>query len=87
MDDKLLWGIRLARALSEDDEVTAFFLLLRMQDVRPMLRLNSALGLVGPLIFVAVSAMGLAEGLGRIHPQKLLLILLGVILVILGTRP
>jgi len=52
-----------------------------------MLRLNSALGLVGPVIFAVVSAMGLAAGLGRIHPQKLLLILLGVILVILGTRP
>lgn len=87
MDEKLLWGIRLTRALSALIEVTAFFLLLRMQDVRPMLRLNSALGLVGPLVFITVSAMGLAEGLGQIHPRKLVLILLGVILVLLGTRP
>lgn len=86
MDDKLIWGIRLVRALSATIEVSAVLLLLRMQDVRPMLRLNSALGLVGPLIFIAVSAMGLAEGLGKIHPQKLLLILAGVVLVVLGTR-
>lgn len=86
MDDKLIWGIRLVRALSAAIEVSAVLLLLRMHDVRPMLRLNSALGLVGPLVFIAVSAMGLAEGLGKIHPQKLLLILAGVVLVVLGTR-
>jgi len=86
LDDKLIWGIRLMRGLSAAIEVSAVLLLLRMQDVRPMLRLNSALGLVGPLIFIAVSAMGLAEGLGKIHPQKLLLILTGVVLVVLGTR-
>lgn len=86
MDDKLIWGIRIVRALSAVIEVSAVLILLRMQDVRPMLRLNSALGLVGPLIFITVSALGLAEGLGKIDPHKLLLILLGVILVILGTR-
>lgn len=86
MDEKLIWGIRLVRALSASIEVSAVLLLLRMNDVRPMLRLNSALGLVGPLIFITVSALGLAEGMGKIHPQKLILILAGVILVALGTR-
>lgn len=86
MEEKMLWSIRLARALSACIEVTAALLLLRMTDVRSMIRLNGVLGLVGPFIFITVSALGLAASLGRIQPAKLGLILAGVILVLLGTR-
>lgn len=83
----MLWGIRLMRGLSATVEVCAVMLLLRMQDVRQMIRLNGILGMVGPLIFISVSALGLAAGLGKIQPGRLGLILVGVILVVLGTRP
>lgn len=82
----MLWGIRLARMLSACIEVLAALLLLRMTDARAMLRLNGALGLVGPLIFITVSGLGLAASLGKIQPGKLLVILLGVVLVLWGTR-
>lgn len=82
----MLWGIRLARAISACIEVTAAILLLRMTDPRAMLRLNGALGLVGPIIFITVSALGLAASLGKVQPGKLLLVLTGVILVLFGTR-
>ncbi|MFZ5817917.1 MAG: YqhV family protein [Bacillota bacterium] len=86
MDEKMLWSIRLIRMLSACAEVTAAILLLRMTDVRAMIRLNGLLGLVGPLIFISVSALGIAASLGKVQPQKLLLILAGVILVLWGTR-
>jgi hypothetical protein len=86
MDEKMLWGIRLARLLSACAEVTVALLLLRMTDVRGMIRLNSVLGLVGPLIFVLVSALGLSAGLGKIQPARLGVILLGVVLVLWGAR-
>lgn len=85
-EEKALWGIRIARALSATIEVTAVLLLLRMQDVKEMIRLNSVLGLVGPVIFIVVSALGLATMAGKIAPGKLLLVLAGVVLVLLGTR-
>jgi len=86
VDDRLVWGIRVARVLSASVEVVAAVLLLRMSDIRSMIRLNSLLGLVGPLIFVTVSALGIAASLGKIQPGRLGLVVLGVMLVVLGTR-
>lgn len=86
MEERLLWGMRLARALSACIEVTAAVLLLRMTDARLMLRVNGLLGLVGPLIFITVSALGLAASLGKVQPGKLLLVFVGVALVLWGTR-
>lgn len=86
MDDKLIVGIRIMRGLSAIIEVTAALLLLRMSDLPSMIRLNAFLGMVGPVIFITVGAMGLAAGFGKIALHKLALIFLGVVLVVLGTR-
>lgn len=86
MEEKMLWGIRLMRALSACVEVIAALLLLRMTDVRSMIRLNGLLGMVGPMIFIGVSALGLAASLGKVQPARLGLILLGVVLVLWGAR-
>lgn len=82
----MLWGIRLMRLLSASAEVTVALLLLNMTDVRSMIRLNGMLGLMGPFIFITVSALGLAAGLGKIQPARLGFILLGVVLVLWGAR-
>jgi hypothetical protein len=87
LEDKMMQGIRLVRGLSAAIEVTAVLLLLRMTNLQSMIRLNGVLGLVGPLIFISVSALGLVGAMGTIPLHRLGLILLGVILVILGTRP
>jgi hypothetical protein len=86
VDDKMIWGIRIMRALSACIEVGAVILLFRMKEVESMIRVNGLLGLVGPLIFITVSALGLAAGLGKIAPQKLLFIFTGVVLVVWGSR-
>lgn len=86
MDERLVWGIRVARTVSATLEVAAALLLWRMTDARTMLRLNSALGMVGPVIFVTVSALGLAATFDRLQPHKLGLVFVGIVLVVLGTR-
>ncbi|HYF76933.1 MAG TPA: DUF2619 domain-containing protein [Symbiobacteriaceae bacterium] len=86
MDDRMMIGIRLARGLSAAIEVTALLLLLRMNNIGDMVRLNGYLGMVGPVIFITVSALGLAGSIGAIQPAKLVLIAGGVILIVLGTR-
>lgn len=86
MEERLIWGMRLARMLSACIEVFAALMLLRMADPRAMLRLNSLLGLVGPAIFITVSALGLAASLGRLQPGRVLAVLLGIALVVWGTR-
>ena len=86
MEERLIWGMRLARMLSACVEVCVAVLLLRMADPRAMLRLNALAGLVGPAVFVAVSALGLAASLGRLEPGRLLVVFLGIALVLWGTR-
>lgn len=86
MEEKLVWGIRIARAVSAALEVGIALLLWRMTDARSMLRLNAMLGMAGPLIFITVSALGLAATFDRLQPHKLGLVFLGIVMVILGTR-
>lgn len=86
MEEKMMMGIRLARGLSATVEVTALLMLLRMDDVKSMLKLNGMLGLVGPLIFITVSALGIAGSMGSIAPGKLAMIAAGVVMIVLGTR-
>ncbi|HYF92595.1 MAG TPA: DUF2619 domain-containing protein [Symbiobacteriaceae bacterium] len=86
MEDRMMLGIRLARGLSAAVEVTALLLFLRMDNVASMVRLNGMLGMVGPVIFITVSALGLAGSIGAIQPAKLVLIAAGVLLIVLGTR-
>lgn len=83
----MIWPIRIVRVLSACVELLGVWLLLRTADIRSMVRINSLLGLVGPFIFITVSALGLAGSLGKVQPQKFLLILVGVVLVLWGTRP
>lgn len=86
MEDRMMMGIRLARGISAAIEVTALLLLLRMENIGDMVRLNGLLGMVGPVIFITVSALGLAGSIGAIQPAKLALIAAGVVLIVLGTR-
>lgn len=86
MEAQLARGMVVLRALSAAVEVTAVLVMLRLSRIESLLRLNSVLGLIGPLIFLAVSALGLAGMVGRVGPGRFLLIAAGILLVILGTR-
>lgn len=82
----MLMGIRVLRALSATIEVAAALLLWQMADIKSMIRLNSVLGMVGPLVFIAVSALGIAGAMGDIQWKKLMLVIVGVTLVVIGTK-
>lgn len=84
--EKMIWAMRIMRGLSATVEVVAALLFLRMNDAGSILRINSLLGLVGPFIFISVSAFGIAASVNTIPLKKILLILGGVLLVIWGTK-
>ncbi|MDF2627545.1 MAG: hypothetical protein K0R39_1376 [Symbiobacteriaceae bacterium] len=86
MEEHMMTGIRIARGISAAVEVTALLLLLRMDKIADMFRLNAFLGMVGPIIFITVSALGLAGSVGAVPWPKLLLIAAGIVLIVLGTR-
>ncbi|NLD12251.1 MAG: DUF2619 domain-containing protein, partial [Firmicutes bacterium] len=48
--------------------------------------INAILGLLGPIVLIAVSALGLWGLVERVSLAKLALVLCGSILIIIGTR-
>ncbi len=74
------------RLVSATTEITAAVLMLRAGRVDAALRINGLLGLVGPLVLVTVSLLGVAGMAGRIPSGRIILILMGVYLIIAGSR-
>lgn len=79
-------GMAMVRLLSAAIEFSAAMLmLLRFRSPAEALRLNAILGMIGPLVFLVVSLLGLA-GLARELPgSRLALIGAGILLILLGT--
>ena len=74
------------RFVSAATEITAAVLMLRAGRVETALRINGLLGLVGPVVLVSVSLLGVAGMAGRIPAGRVVLILIGVYLIIAGSR-
>jgi len=76
----------LVRFLSGSIEIVAAVAFLRLGKVETALRINAFLGLVGPLVFVLVSVFGIVAVAVRLSPAKIILLTLGTIMVLIGTR-
>lgn len=87
MEDPLVRGMVILRALSALIEVAAVAAMVRLGRLEPIFRLNAALGVVGPTVFLLVSALGLAGLAGRLPLWRYVLVAAGVVLVLVGTRP
>jgi len=74
------------RLLSGAIEITAALLMLRLANLRSAVRINALLGLIGPIILLSASFAGVAGMAGRVQTPKLLMIVLGVALILFGTR-
>jgi hypothetical protein len=74
----------LLRMLSASIELSAALWMLRLGRVEAALSVNAALGLVGPLLFALVSAIGIAGLAGQVSWPKLAFIFSGVVLVLWG---
>ena len=83
---KIVAGMALFRLLAGSIEVTAAFLMYKFQRVDTAFQINAVLGLIGPLMFIAVSSLGLIGLAGRISYVKLGMIVGGVLLILLAAR-
>lgn len=84
--DPFVKGMALVRLLSAVAELTGAYLMLRLNRLDAAVRVNALLGLIGPLVLLAATAIGVAGLADRLSPSKLLMILTGVGLILLGTR-
>lgn len=84
MLDKFVVGMAGLRMLSGCIELTAAVLMLRFMQVEKALLINSGLALVGPMVLLATTAIGLVGLADRLSFSKLLWILLGVSFIFFG---
>lgn len=81
----ILTSMAVMRIISSLIELTAAFLFLKSKSVETALRINAVLGLIGPIIFMGVSLLGITGLSGKVSLAKLIIILAGVLLVLIGT--
>jgi len=83
MREPAVLGMAALRFLSASVELVAATLMLRSGRVSTAVSINAALGLFGPLLFVAVSAIGIwGLAQGEVSWTRLLLIGAGVCLIV-----
>ena len=86
MLDRYVGGMALIRFLSAAIELSAAMLMLKLNRVDRALQVNAVLALVGPTIFLSVTAVGLFGLAGKVPLSKMLIIILGVGLIFYGIR-
>ena len=85
MEQVTLNNMALLRVLSGLLEITIAIVFLKIGRVDAALRLNAFLGLIGPIVFILVSALGIAAIAVRLSWPKIILLCVGMILVLIGT--
>ena len=83
--DPILTSMAIMRFVSSFIELSAALLFSKSKSVEKALRINATLGLIGPLIFMGVSLLGIAGISGKVSFIKLIIIFTGVVLVLIGT--
>lgn len=86
MLEKAIIGMALLRLLSGSIEILAALLMVKFNEVEKALVINSSLALVGPLILIATTTIGLIGITDKISFGKIIWILLGVTCILIGVK-
>lgn len=82
----LVRAMAVVRMISSGIELAAALLMLRLSRLDAAVQINAALGMVGPLVLLTVTLLGISGLAGQVTWSRLALIGAGVLLVILGAR-
>lgn len=86
MFEKAILGMASLRVLSGSLEILAALLILRVNQVEKALLINSGLALVGPIVLLLTTTIGLLGMAERVSFGKLTWILAGVACILIGVR-
>ncbi|HOJ77289.1 MAG TPA: DUF2619 domain-containing protein [Bacillota bacterium] len=86
MEQSTLNNMAVIRVISGLLEIGTALFFLKAGRVDTALRMNAFLGLLGPIIFILVSALGITTIAVKLSWYKIGIIILGLILVLLGTK-
>ena len=84
--DKAVLGMALLRIISGVIEVSAALLMIKLNTVEKALLVNSSLAIVGPLILITTTTIGVIGLADNISLMKLIWIFLGVSLILIGVK-
>lgn len=86
MWEKAILGMAALRIFSGSLEVLAALLILKVNEVEKALLINSGLAIVGPVILITTTSIGLLGMSERISFAKIAWILVGISCVLIGVR-
>ncbi|GGF87000.1 YqhV family protein [Paenibacillus abyssi] len=84
MVNKIVLSMAILRILSGSIEVFAAFLMLRLNQVDKALVVNSSLALVGPLILISTTTIGLVGLSDKLSMDKFFWVLAGITCLLVG---
>jgi len=84
MVNKIVLAMATLRLMSGSIEMLAALLMLRLNQIDKALAVNSSLALVGPLVLLTTTAVGLAGLADKLSPSKLMWITTGVACLLIG---
>ena len=87
LKDKYVFGMALIRRISGLTEFSAALLMLKLDRVEHAMKINTALlALVGPVVLISTTTIGLAGLAGKVSPVKMAIIGAGVTLIFIGVN-
>lgn len=84
MFSKFVLGMAILRLVSGSIEIIAALIMLKLNQVEKALLVNSALALVGPIILISTTTIGLIGISDKLSATKILWIFLGVTCIFVG---
>jgi hypothetical protein len=85
--DRLVWGMGFTRALYALLNLGAALLIWKFADVAHAMKINAFFGsLMGPMVFLLVSGLGMAGLAKALSPVKIVLIVVGLAFIMIGVR-
>lgn len=82
--DKFVLSMVILRLTSGSIEIIAAYLMFRFNQIEKALLVNSGLAVIGPLILIATTTVGLVGIADKLSPSKMLWITVGVCCLFVG---
>lgn len=84
--EKVVLGMAMLRFLSGGIEITAAILMIRFNSIEKAIMVNSSLAIIGPLILILTTTIGVWGIVENISFIKLFWIILGVSFILIGVK-
>ncbi|MBY7143170.1 YqhV family protein [Virgibacillus sp. NKC19-3] len=84
--EKTVIGMALLRVLSGFIEIFAAYLMIRFNEIDKALIINSSLAIIGPLVLLITTTIGLFGMADKLSFEKFIWIILGVLFILYGVK-